>query len=161
MMEIPKFVMPEVVDSVWLNTWREGIQERTDNAPKEVTEFIEAMADKLGDFARIGEYQEVFSGDDLKLSGQHVWGGITIYSAFKYKVAVPIMVAVDHRKSMHRIFRRRGKQGLIDYCRARVRGTHLARTLYIIDVEVFKQQTPEYISMMEKIMASKKIEINV
>lgn len=160
-MEIPKLVMPEVVDRVFLNTWREGIKERTDNAPPEVTEFIEAIAEKMSDFARNGEYQEVFSGDDLKLSGQYVWGGIPVYSAFKYKIAVPVMVAVDHRKWMYRIFRKRGKQGLIDYCRAQVKGTDLARTLYILDVAVFKQERAEFRKVMDDIKASQKIDSNI
>jgi hypothetical protein len=75
-----------------------------------------------------------------------------------YDVSIPRRVAVDHRKWMLRIFHRKGKAGLIDYCKAQVKKTDLERVLQVLEVNVFHNERPEFKKMMEQINTSKKLE---
>jgi len=150
---------PEVVDQVALRLWREGIKKReAEDCPEEVKSFITALADKLPDFGQIGKFTTVITGYELLLSGMKNFNGEKIYPWEVYRLPVPHMVAVDNETAMHRIYNRRGKQGLIDFCKARVKGTELERLLDILHVQVFKQEHEEFKKVLAEINQAKQLD---
>lgn len=153
--------LPEIIPQDELAAWRRNIKKvGFGECPSEVVEFIEALADKLDDFIRI-RYENVWlSGDELLLGNVKEVNGEPVYPWGRYPTPLPYMVAADHRAAMYRIYHRRGKAGLIGYCKTKVKGTGLARILQILDVVVFKQERPEFRKMMDAIEASPKIESN-
>jgi hypothetical protein len=155
---INTIVLEEVIPQCQLATWRAGIpRPEANNCPQEVKDFINAMAAKMSDFGRIGEFHVLMSGKDLLLTGVKEQNGVKVDPWSTYPTPVPRMVAVDHHAWMHRIYRRQGKQGLINYCRNQVRATDLERTLQILTVAVFKEERTEFKRMMAEIEASKKL----
>jgi hypothetical protein len=158
MIEVKKYLPKEVVPQADLIAWRANLK-RPDikNCPMEVIDFINAMAEKLDDFGRIGEHEEFMKGRDLLLCVKE-FGGEKIEASNIYPIKVPHMVAVDHQAAMHRSFFKRGKQGLIDYCKARVNGTELERALEILNVHVFKQEREEFKKVMVAIKTGNKIQ---
>jgi len=162
MIEVKKFNMPEVVPQDELMAWRSGLKKsRVENCPPEVEEFISAVAAKLPDFGQIGQFHTAIAGKELHLSGMKHFNGEPIDPWTVYHLPVPRMVAVDHHTWMHRIFNRKGKQGLINYCRAQVKGTHLQQLLDILNVQVFHQERPEFTAVMDEIKAAKKLESKI
>jgi hypothetical protein len=159
MVEVKKFMPPDVVDRDELLAWRAGIKkEVAENCPDEVRQFIEALAAKLPDFGQIGKFHSSMSGKDLLLSGMKEFNGERIDPWTLYHLPVPRMVAMDHEKNMHRIFRRQGKQGLINYCKANVKGTELQKVLDVLNVHVFKQERAEFLKVMSEINHSKQLD---
>lgn len=154
--------LPEIIPQDELVAWRNNIGKvGIDTCPPEVIEFIDALADKLDDFIRIRTEDVVISGEDLLLGNVKEIGGERVYPWGEYNTPLPYMVAADHRAAMYRIFRRKGKQGLIDFCRAKVQGTELERILQILNVIVFHQARPEFQKIMNEINASQKLESNM
>lgn len=153
--------MQEVVPHQEVITFQKSIRrsEPATLAPAEVEQFISALAEKLGDFGQIRKDKTGISGRDLLLCNMKELKGEVIDPWCVYQIDVPYMVAVDNYTSMMRIFRRKGKQGLIDYCKARVNKTALAGTLDILNVHVFHQARPEFQQVLNNIQASKKIDI--
>jgi len=157
-----KYMPPEVVDQDALRAWRDSIKKHeADHCPEEVKSFITALAKKLPDFGQIGKFTTVISGYELLLSGMKHFNGEKIYPWEVYRLPVPHMVAVDHETAMHRIFHRRGKQGLIDYCKARVKGTELERLMDILYVHVFKQEHEEFKKVLAEINQAKQLDTPV
>jgi hypothetical protein len=160
--EFPQYNLPEVVDHVHLATWKESLWiSNTQLIPKDVMQFIDALDAKLPDFGRIRNDKVWVTGYDLLLSGMKHIEGERVDPWTSYQVDVPYMVAIDNRSTMIRLFLRKGKQGLIDYCRSRVSGTELSRLLEVLHVHVFHEDNPnhseDYKRMMKAIRASKKI----
>ena len=138
MIDIPTIQLPEVVPQADLLAWRASIRKQyAYDAPIEVKEFIEALAAKLPDYGRTGNDLVPFTGYELQLSGIKELGGEEVVSFGMYNIEVPRLAATDEALTMYRIFQRKGKKGLIDYCKAKVKGTQLQRVLYILEVEVF------------------------
>jgi hypothetical protein len=159
MIEVRNYItLPEVVPQAELKAWRDKIRSSEKDCPLEVTQFIEAIARKMSDFGQIGKWTTLITGYELRLSGYKEYNGGDINPWEVYPMPVPHMQAVDHRKWMYRIFRRRGKQGLIDYCRAQVKASDLEKTLSILNVQVFREDRPEFQKVMADIAASNKIE---
>lgn len=159
MVEIKKYLPAEVIPQQDLQAWRSQItRSEAPACPPEVREFITAMAAKLPDFGRTGEFTTLISGRDLILSGLKTWKGEQIFSFAKYPLQVPYMHAQDHEAGMHRIFARQGKQGIINYCKARVKDTEFQKILAVLTVHVFKQERPEFTQLMADIEAGKKID---
>jgi hypothetical protein len=152
MMVPDKFKMPEVVDQQVVRDWRGSIKRIEDkNCPEEVTAFINTIAYLLGDFAQYKVEKQLIKGFDLILCGNRVWNSQTIDPWTAYEIKVPVLQAVDHYAAMHLIFKRKGKQGLIDYCRARVKDTEIERVLQVLNVEVFHIERPEFKYVMDQI----------
>lgn len=160
MIEVKSYLeLPEVVDHDALASWRNEIDQETKfKLPADVDEFITAIAGKMRDFEEIKKYNSDITGEELILSNIKEWNGERVYPWGSYILLVPHMVAVDHHKWMCRSYRRKGKQGLIDYCKAQVKNTDLERILEILEVEVFHHERKEFSDMMDKINASKKID---
>lgn len=159
MIEVKSYLqLPEVIPALELEAWRASIKKDIVGAPPEVCDFIEALANKLDDFAQIGKENVLISGYELMLAGIDQVKGEKIEMHHMYPTPIPYMVATDHRAAMFRIFRRKGKQGLIDFCRNKVRETELERVLQILNVEVFKQGRSEFSQMLAEINEANKIE---
>jgi len=152
------YALPEVVNREELRAWRSSLRHKKYEAPAEVCSFINAISDKLADFGCIRNYSVAITGRELLLSGMKEYQGEYIHEDFAYELKVPHMVATDHHLTMHRLYERKGKQGLIDFCKAKVNGTELAKVLEILNVHVFNQERPEFNEVMSKIKASKKID---
>lgn len=158
MITITPYRLPEIVPHEALQAWRDAIPKPDlRGCPAEVRDFINALADKLPDFGQIRKDNTVITGYELNLANMHTYNGQWIDPMGVYDLPVPYLVPIDNRTSMHRTFIRRGKQGLIDWVKARVKGSELERLLEILTVHVFKEERPEFASMLEKINASKKI----
>lgn len=151
--------LPEIIPQDELAAWRENIAKvAVDKCPPEVVEFIDALAAKLDDFIRIKTEYVNTSGEDLLLGGVKEINGEPVNAWDTYPTLLPYMVAADHRAAMYRIFNRKGKQGLIDFCQVKVKGTELERTLQILNVIVFHQERSEFKTIMDDIRASQKLE---
>lgn len=159
MIEAQVMTMPEVVDHFYVGHWQRTIKAKAfiEPCPPEVEEFINAVHVKLGDFAQYGREHEYIEGSELLLCGLTEWEGEQIFSFATYPLHVPKMQAVEHRTSMHRLFQKKGKQGLIDYVKARTKGTPLQHLLEVLNVHVFHQERPEFVTMMEKIKQAQKL----
>lgn len=158
MIDFPRYNFPEVVDHDHLAAWRASLPKvNIDLIPDEVKSFIEAIALKLDDFGRIRDFYEDYSGFDLLLTKMTHFKGEIIDKWSIYPMAVPYRVAVDNRTTMFKLFKRKGKQGLVDYCKARVKGTELEGLLHQMNIHVFHEYTPEFKRVMAEINASKKI----
>lgn len=151
--------LPEIIPQAELIAWRNNIGKvGVDKCPPEVIEFIDALSAKLDDFIRIKTEMINTSGEDLLLGGVKEINGEPVNAWDTYPTVLPFMVAADHRAAMYRIFHRKGKQGLIDFCKVKVRDSELARTLQILNVVVFHQERPEFQKIMDEINASQKLE---
>jgi hypothetical protein len=159
MIEIESYLrLPEVIPQAELQAWRKRLRkEQAVNCPPEVIEFIEAIAEKMADFGRIRNYKDRIWGWELMLTNMKEFAGKEINIGDNYELDVPHMIAVDHRTWMHRIFKRRGKQGLIDYCRTQVNGTELQRTIEILEVAVFHNERPTFRKIMDEIRRAQKL----
>jgi hypothetical protein len=161
MIEIQKYQPAEVIPRGELLAWRARIRETQPkiNCPDEVRQFIDAIAGKMADFGQMRVYNDVITGYELMLANIKEVDGAPVMAWKTYPLQVPHMIAVDHYTWMHRIFRRKGKKGLIDYCRGHVKKTALEATLRILNEEVFHAERPEFKRVMDEIQQSKKIEI--
>lgn len=138
-----------------LLSWRNSLKsEVSPDCPLPVKQFIEAVASKLPEFSRIREEKTMITGYELRLANFHEYKGEVILDSCLYELPVPYMIAVDHRGAMHRIFRRKGRQGLVDYCRAHVDSTELARLIKIMDVHVFNRESEAFTELMTEIKKS-------
>lgn len=161
MIEAEPYKLRDVVPPEEVRAWKDRIrklQPRT-QCPAEVEQFISAMADKLGDFGQIRKFEAKISGYELLLCNLKELNGQTVFASGVYPIAVPHMIAVDNYSSMLRIYRRKGKQGLIDYCKAKVKATELERVLEILNVNVFHIDRPEFVATMQRIHEAKKLEL--
>lgn len=159
MMDVTPYRLPQVVDREHLMEWRNALPRKSvGGVPPEVEQFIGALAAKLGDFAQYQQETSRISGKDLLLCGMKQWNGAEVVPWCYYSITVPRMQAVDHYAAMHRIYARKGRHGLINYCRARVAGTELHRLLDILNVYVFNLHSEKFKAAMEEIAAAKKIE---
>ena len=163
MMEgMQKVRLPEIIPQDELTAWRNTIAKMAvDQCPPEVVEFIDALAGKLDDFIRIRTEDVLISGEDLLLGNIREVHGEPVRPWGQYPTPLPYMVAADHRAAMYRIFHRKGKQGLIDFCKVKVQGTELERVLQILNVVVFRQERTEFREMMDVIKASQKMESDI
>lgn len=152
--------LPVIIPPNELREWKERIRQAQPRpqCPPEVAGFIEALAEKLGDFGQMRTYREFVPGRLLMLSGIREMNGERINAWDLYPLTIPHMIAVDHYTSMHRIYRRKGKQGLIDYCKAHVKGSELEHVLQALNVHVFDVHRPEYERALKEIKAAKKID---
>jgi len=125
------------------------------DTPPRVVEFIQALAMKLPNLEPFQIEKVPFTGYELMLGGSKEKD---LLPGCVYMVDVPIMQQVYPALSMYRIFKRKGKKGLVDYCKAKVNGTELQRVLEILNVHVFDENSIEYNEMLDKINQSKKIE---
>lgn len=158
MIAISTILLPEIVPAEDLLNWRKSLRTTEANAaPAEVKEFIEALAAKLPDYGRIGQDMVPFTGYELKLAGIKKLGGEEVVIYGVYKVAVPRLKATDEALTMYRIYQRKGKKGLVDFCKAKVKGTDLEKLLYILEVHVFHKERPEFRELMDRIVNSKKL----
>lgn len=158
MITITPYSLPEIVPHEALQAWHEGIPKPDlRGCPAEVRSFINSVAEKLPDFGQIRKDITKITGYELNLAGMDTFNGQWIDPNAIYDLPVPYLVPIDNRTSMHRTFIRRGKQGLIDWVKARVKGSDLERLLEILTVHVFKEERPEFASMLKKINSSKKI----
>lgn len=149
MMTVQPYInLPEVVPQAELQAWKQKNRAfwMQATAPAEVKEFIQALAAKLGDFAQFRTYKVYWSGKALGLSSDAM-----------YPVDVPVMQAVDYCTTMIRIYKKRGKQGLIDFCKAKVKGSELEKVLDILTVHVFHEERPEFKRVLIKINETKPI----
>jgi hypothetical protein len=158
MIDIPQLKLPEVVDAQALREFKASIKPEAYSSPPEVTIFVNALSKKLGDFAQYGKEQQVISGDELLQVGITEWEGKKVFSFAKYYLYVPKLQAVDRAATMHRIYRKKGKQGLIDYCKFHTTGTSLERLLSVLEVSVFKNERPEFKKMLADIEKAPKID---
>lgn len=151
--------LPEVVDQAHLQSWKKSQEQAvpTNDVPAEVLSFIDALSAKLPDFGRIRNFSTIITGYELLLAGMERWNGNPVSRWDNYQMDVPHMVVIDNRTTMLRLYKRKGKQGLIDYCRARVKGTELQRLLDVLNVNVFNQQRPEFKRVLHSIAQQPKL----
>jgi hypothetical protein len=151
----PYLILDNAVDRAH-QAWKASLKKvNVDDCPLEVKQFIEAMDRQLDPFGQIGKFRTQITGYELLLSGMKELNGEPIQRWETYPLDVPRTVAVDHSTAMHRIYHRQGKQGLINYVRARVKGRALASVLEILTVVIFKQERPEFKAIMAQINESK------
>ena len=154
--------LADIIPQEELLAWRASLPKVVaKHCPEEVKEFITAMSKKLPDFQQYQVEKSVISGSELILCGVTEMKGEKISHQYVYDLPVPRMQAVDHHTAMHRIYNRRGKQGLIDYVTARVKDTQLERLLNVLHVHVFHEERPEFRKVMDEIRQSKKIEMRL
>ena len=153
----PYITLPEVVPQAELQAWKEKMLERSQNftAPPEVRSFIKSIANKLGDFAPFRSSTVLWRGRDLAINE---YGGKKIIPHDLYPVDIPVLQAVDHYTTMMLIYKKRGKQGLIDFCKVKVKGSELERVLEILNVHVFHEERPEFKQVLREIDNAKKLE---
>jgi hypothetical protein len=145
MIQLTTYHLPELIPQAEFDAWKRTLKPIINqHCPEMVAAFIEALADELPRFGQIGKINVLISGGELKLCGMDEWNGVTIDVWTMYPMKVPHMVAIDHRTAMQRIYRRKGKQGLIDYVVARLKGKDLQRVMDTLQVHVFKEFSPEY-----------------
>lgn len=153
MITLPIQQLPEVVPQNEIESFkhelRKPLADIIAKCPPEVQGFISALADKLGNMAKVGEYTTMMHGDDLLLCGNS-FEGKRIERNMLYPVKMPKMQVVDHYATMHRLYHRKGKQGLIDYCKAHVQGTELEKVLNILTVYAFHQEAPHVTQLIKQ-----------
>jgi hypothetical protein len=144
MITLPTQQLPEVIPQSEIEAFKHEVRKPLEvmvaAAPAEVQGFIAALADKLGNTAQVGQYDVMMTGDDLLLCGNS-FEGKRIDRHSIYPVKVPKLQVVDHYSTMHRLYHRKGKQGLIDYCKVHAKGTELEKLLSILTVHVFHQES--------------------
>jgi len=145
MIQLPVFQMKEVVPVAELAAWKQTLPKINEKMiPSEVLAFIDAMANKLPDFGRIRIDKTSFTGYELKLAGMTHIKGEAILDMCLYPTDVPVLAAIDNRTTMVRIFLKRGKQGLIDFCKNKASGTDLSRLLEVLKVHVFYEESETF-----------------
>lgn len=155
MIEMQRISLPEIVDRAHLEQWRRSLTPPSvAHIPTEVIEFIRAVAGKLPDFERFGVYRTLISGAELMLCGMTEYNGERIRAGMAYPIDVPRMQAVDHQKSMYLLYRKKGKQGLIDYVKAHVEEDKIKRLLEVLNVHVFHQESKTFREVMDQIRKS-------
>jgi len=164
MIEVKSYQLAEIVPRTVIDDFRSkiraGISDKS--VPTEVLQFIEALAGKMPDFGRNGIETFCWSGQSLLLAGMKEFNGEPVDPIESYSVEFPKLQAVDHRSTMLRLFHKKGKQGLVDYLKARLSGTRLKSAMHILSVEVFhEKRSNDYEKMMDEIKASKKFESEV
>lgn len=125
------------------------------DTPQRVIDFILSLSAKLPNLERFKVEKEPFTGEELLLGGSKKED---VLHGCIYMVDVPVMQQVSPALSMYRIYKRKGRKGLVDYCKAKVNGTDLQRVLEILNVHVFDENSIEYNEILNKINQSKKIE---
>lgn len=161
MIDLQPYKLNDVVPQAEVLAWKDRLRklQPATQCPEEVEQFITAMAEKLGDFGQIRKFNAMISGYELLLCNMKELNGRTVVAWDVYPIAVPHMIAVDNYSSMMRIYRRKGKQGLIDYCKAKVKDTELERVLEILNVNVFHIERPEFVTTLQRINEAKKLEL--
>jgi hypothetical protein len=149
--------IPDQVLAEWKNTVR---FEYSNDTPPEVKEFIEALAAKLPSAERFRIEKVPFTGYELSLCGIKEIGKEPVVKFGVYQIDVPVLQPVAAALTMYRIYKRKGRPGLIDYCKAKVKGRELERVLDILNVHVFKQERPEFRQVMDAIYNSKQLTDN-
>ncbi len=165
-MEVEVIQMPEVVDAAYLNIRKAQLQndwadQYRKTMPPEVFDFINELAEKLGDFGQIRKFDTMIPGSQLLLCGMKEIKGERIHRDVLYPTPVPHMIAVDHRMAMSRIYQRKGKAGLIAWVKFKVASTELAQWMNILTEHVFHEESPAFQKILSEIRASKKIESGV
>lgn len=133
MIELQDTVPPHVIHS-----WKEERKRVlvVDDVPPRVAEFIDAIANELGDFEQNGKYAVLISGYELELANIKEIGGEKICRSDLYPIDVPIMQAVDHRGAMRKQFIKYGKQGLINYLKAKCDPAQIPSLKFILEQHV-------------------------
>lgn len=158
MIQMNRLQLPEVIPQEELQAWRRSLpKSEAKNCPEEVRQFIDAVAIKLPDFEQFQKDYVAITGHELLLCGMKEMNGEIIRPWLAYQLPVPRMMAVDHHAAMHRIYHRKGKQGLIDFVKAKAQGSDLERLLEILNVYVFHIERPEFQRVMDDIMKTPKI----
>lgn len=159
MIVLKQYEHPDVVDFEELERFKVKVREQKfEQIPQEVLQFVEAINNKLGDFAQFGRERMPISGKELLLCGITEWFGEQVDKFSLYFITVPKMMAVDYRTTMIRLYRRKGKQGLIDFCKVKVKDTDLEQVLDILNVHVFHEERPEFKRILQEIESAKKLE---
>ena len=113
MIQMTRLQLPEVIPQEELQAWRRSLpKSEAKNCPEEVRQFIDAVSRKLPDFQQFQKFSTVISGAELLLCNMREYNGEAIKPWLGYELPVPKMQAVDHCTAMHRIFNKKGKQGL-------------------------------------------------
>lgn len=162
MIEMQRLKLAEIIPQEELQAWRASLPKSVaKHCPQEVREFIDAVSRKLPDFEQFQKYSTSISGAELMLCGMREYKGEQIKPWIAYELPVPRMQAVDHHTAMHRLFNRKGKQGLIDYVKAHVEGSKIEPLLDMLNVHVFHQERKEFREVMDQIRQSNKIESTI
>lgn len=135
-------VMKEVVDRTELDRWKNSLRKSGADCPKPVLDFIYGTAPNLREFERYKVEIGKISGRELLLCGIKEWNGAAIDFWSLYDLPVPVMQATNHVRSMIKIYNRKGRQGLVDYCKARVKPGQLGTLMKIMDEFAFNSLTP-------------------
>ena len=153
MITLPKQTLPDVVPQNEIEAFqlavRKPLAEVVAKCPEDVRGFISALANKLSHMAQVGEYVAMMTGDDLLLCGNS-FEGKRIERNVLYPVKMPKLQVVDHYSTMHRLYARKGKQGLVDYCKAHVKGTELEKILSILTVYAFHEDAPRVTELLNQ-----------
>jgi hypothetical protein len=153
MITLPVQVLPEIVSKSEIEAFklsaRQPLEAIIRQAPPEVNKFIEALANKLGNMAQVGEYDALMTGEELLLC-MNEFKGQKIDRHTLYPVKMPKLQAVDHYATMHRLYHRKGRQGLIDYCKAHTKGTALERLLSVLTLHVFHEESVRITNLLNE-----------
>lgn len=151
MIELNKYMPPEVVPQDELHAWRDSVRKTVSSCPNRIGQFIVAAADQLPAFGQIRTFKTMITGYELKLSGMKEYNGEYLVDTFAYELPVPHMVAVDHYSAMTRAYTRRGQQGLIDYVKAHAHADAVEKLLYVLDSVVFEKGSEAFRKEMQTI----------
>ncbi len=153
----PYINMPEVLPHHEVESWITKHRSfwLQASCPSEVREFIEEMTTRLDLFKPFRRETAMMSGKEMLLCGIKEVKGERVLAFASYPIEIPVLHLVDRYSTMMRLFKRKGKQGLIDYTKAEVKGTELERVLHILNVEVFHHQSAEFRQVMQQIKETK------
>jgi hypothetical protein len=137
MMTVEPISLPEIIPAAEMSEFKKNFTIPSD-CPHEVKEFIEAVANNLGDFEQIQKTHDWISGIELLLANMKEHNGEKIEPNTMYPIAVPYRIAVNHRAAMYRLYKKHGKQGLISYVKAKASPVAVPELLQIISKYVCK-----------------------
>jgi hypothetical protein len=136
----PYIHLPEVIDREALREWHNSLDNKhlDKNCPKEIVQFIDAVANELPQFERFGVHNLAITGHELHLANIHEMHGEKIFKSFVYELPVPFMRAVDHRGAMLRAWHKRKRAGLEEYVKAHCDKQAVPKLLRAMKTELFK-----------------------
>lgn len=141
---LPYIQLPEVVPQQDIMDLKKKARSKNYGCPPEVTAFIIGLADALGDFAPFQRNVVMMKGSELLLTGIKEIKGERVMDFTSYPLEVPVLQYVDHYSTLQRQYIRYGKQGLIDFCKNKVKGTMLETVLEKMNVYVFHEHSPQF-----------------
>jgi hypothetical protein len=95
------------------------------------TEFVEKVSGKLK--MPVKRTYEEMLGKDMKLTGYTEVKGEPIKDDVVYRIPVPVVVNVDHKKNLRTQFLRHGKQGVRNYMKKFMKEADVEKAIQFLE----------------------------